>query len=616
VARRAQAPPPAGRPGRSLLVERELIHSLEWLISLRWFAGIVVLLVTPLSAAILQAQMPVAKLAFTGFAILGYNVVLWFSLRRLRRTDPENTVRFERFARLQIALDWITMAVLISLSGGAESPAIIFFLFHIAIASLLLPHDLGLLYVSLAPALVIGVAALEYFGLLPHVAIIQPARYHDPLFVLASLVFFASACYGMAYCCMAIALRLRRRETELGSLYDGVRDITSTLEIDTVLDRIVEATARVLCCRAAAIRLIDPARAQVEFAASFGLSEAYRDEVPAEFARSRLDQDTLREGMVHVLDVEKDPRVWRGERVRDEGISSMLSAAIHGRTGAMGVLRAYGAPGHRFSDEDLAYLRAVAAQGAVAIEHAKAYLLLADLDRDKSRFLRMTTHELRSPVRVTESLLMTLADGYAGKLEPEQGELVRRAQRRLASLHALIDDLLDLAAGKAMMVAPHLRVLDLRMVVTEVVERFQAVAQEKHVVLVLESTPDPLDVFCDPADLERIVVNLVSNAVKYTPQGSVTVALSGGAEHVRLSVADTGIGIPLDALPHLFSEFYRASNAKAVEESGTGLGLSIVKLLVDRAGGRITVESREGEGSTFSLEMARADAAGAADSLA
>ncbi len=616
MATRSQAPTPAGRPGRSLLVERELLHSLEWLISLRWFAGVAVLVVTPLAAAILKTQLPVAKLAFTGFAILGYNVVLRFVLRHLRQADPENTVRFQRVAWVQITLDWLAMAVLISLSGGAESPAIIFFLFHIAIASLLLPHDLGLLYVSLAPILVAGVAALEYAGLSPHVAILQPVRCHDPLFVGASLGFFAVACYGMAYCCMAITRRLRRRETELASLYDGVRDIASTLEIDAVLDRIVEAAAHVLRCRAAAIRLIDPARAQVEFAASFGLSEAYRDEVPAEFARSRLDHDTLREGVVHVLDVEKDPRVWRGERVRDEGISSMLSAAIHGRTGAMGVLRAYGAPGHRFSGEDAAYLQALAAQGAVAIEHAKAYRLLADLDRDKSRFLRMTTHELRSPVRVTESLLMTLADGYAGALANEQVELVGRAQRRLASLHALIDDLLDLAAGKALMIVPHQRVLDLRGIVAEAVERFQAVAAEKHIALVFESPDGPLEVFCDPADMERIAVNLISNAVKYTPRGRVTVTLSGEAEHIRLAVADTGIGIPHDALPHLFSEFYRASNAKAVEESGTGLGLSIVKLLVDRADGRITVASHEGEGSTFSLEMPRAARAGTADSPA
>ena len=105
--------------------------------------------------------------------------------------------------------------------------------------------------------------------------------------------------------------------------------------------------------------------------------------------------------------------------------------------------------------------------------------------------------------------------------------------------------------------------------------------------------------FCDPADVERIVVNLISNAVKYTKQGGVTVTLGRDADGVRLEVADTGIGIPAEALPHLFREFYRAGNAKATEESGTGLGLSIIKLLLERYGGRTSVSSEEGRGTTF-----------------
>ena len=102
---------------------------------------------------------------------------------------------------------------------------------------------------SLAPALVGVVALSSTPGCSPHVAIIQPVRYRDPLYVSAVLLFFTAACYVMAYSCMAIAQRLRRRESELGGLYDGVRDVTSTLEITAVLDRIVEAAARVLGCR-------------------------------------------------------------------------------------------------------------------------------------------------------------------------------------------------------------------------------------------------------------------------------------------------------------------------------------------------------------------------------
>jgi signal transduction histidine kinase len=457
--------------------------------------------------------------------------------------------------------------------------------------------------VTLAPVLVGAVALLEYAGVVRHVAIVQPARYREPLYVSAVLGFFTAACYVMAYSCMRIAHRLRRRENELGGLYDGVRDVTSTLDIATVLDRIVEAAARVLTCKAAAIRLIDQNRSLVEFAASWGLSETYRDEVPGEYAKSVLDQDTLREGVVHVRDVERDPRIWHPELVRDERIASMLSVAIKGRTGPMGVLRAYGSPGHEFGAEDIAYLQAVAAHGAVAIENAKAYRLLADLDRDKSKFLRITTHELRSPVRVTESLLMTLGDGFVGTLTPDQTEVLQRAQRRLASLHELIDDLLDLAAGKADMGQVQPRRVDLRHVVSEVVERLRTVAEGKGLRLDLQQPGESLDVYCDPADLDRIVVNLVGNAVKYTARGHVRVSLAMADDRVRLEVADTGIGIPREALPSLFNEFYRAPNAKAAGESGTGLGLAIVKLLVTRYGGDVNVASQEGQGTTMTVTL-------------
>jgi signal transduction histidine kinase len=215
----------------------------------------------------------------------------------------------------------------------------------------------------------------------------------------------------------------------------------------------------------------------------------------------------------------------------------------------------------------------------------------------------MTTHELRSPVRVTESLLMALAGGYVGAVAPEQAEVLGRAQRRLASLHTLIDDLLDLAAGKADMVSIQRREVDLRTAVTDTVERFRPVAGEKHIGLVATCPSEPVTLWWDPADLERVLVNLVSNAVKYTKEGGVTVRLDTDAVTATLSVSDSGIGIPADALPHLFTEFYRAGNAKAVEESGTGLGLSIVKLLVERYGGSITVTSEEGRGTTFAVEI-------------
>jgi two-component system phosphate regulon sensor histidine kinase PhoR len=124
------------------------------------------------------------------------------------------------------------------------------------------------------------------------------------------------------------------------------------------------------------------------------------------------------------------------------------------------------------------------------------------------------------------------------------------------------------------------------------------------VALVLRPCRDELVVRATEEGLDRIFVNLVGNAIKYTPAGGeVTVLPCGSGGEISVAVTDTGIGIPPEALPHLFEEFYRAPNARAAKITGTGLGLAIVKELVDRYGGRIEVESRLGEGSTFTVTL-------------
>jgi signal transduction histidine kinase len=214
--------------------------------------------------------------------------------------------------------------------------------------------------------------------------------------------------------------------------------------------------------------------------------------------------------------------------------------------------------------------------------------------------MSVLTHELRSPARVTSSLLNVLSRGYVGELNDRQADLVNRARRRIQVLETLIDDLLDLAAGKADGPAntEHTSVL-LGELITRVVARYEPLAGEKGLSMQVSGLDDGLMVCGDQAELDRILNNLVSNAVKYTQTGSVEVRAERIDGWIRITVADTGIGIPADALPRLFQEFFRASNAKASGETGTGLGLAIVKDSVERYGGRIDVESVEGKGTTI-----------------
>jgi signal transduction histidine kinase len=592
------------------LAEQELIGSLAWLIRLRWLAGAGLLLGTWLAAGVLRVPVRETALYLLGIGALVYNALLLLGLRWLRAGEGDRSnAAYQWFARLQIGLDWAAMALLVSFTGGIESPALFFFLFHIIIAALLLPHDRGFLYVTLAPLLVGGIALLEYQGLLTHTAVFRPERYDNALYVTWRLVFFTATCYTMAYLAMEISRRLRRREDELAGLYRSVQATTSTLELSEVLDRLAEATTSSLSCRAAAIRLLDKTGSHLELAGAFGLSEAYRDKGPVEVARTGIDQEALSGRTVLVADAAHDGRLRYPDQAAAEGIHTILSTPLVGKTGPIGVLRAYGGAAHRFDEDDAAFLRAIAAQGAVAIENAQAYRLLEELDESKSQFVRIVTHELRSPVQVVTSLLNLLERGYVGELNDKQADLIGRARRRIQYLQALIDDLLDLAAGKADVLASTERgPVALAPVLQEVEGRFQASAREKGLSLNLECPDEALQVWGERHELDRMLNNLVSNAVKYTPRGQVTLRLervpgSNGAGLARITVADTGIGIPKEALPNLFHEFFRAKNAKSVEEAGTGLGLSIVHDLVRRYGGEIDVDSVEGQGTTFTLTL-------------
>ena len=215
------------------------------------------------------------------------------------------------------------------------------------------------------------------------------------------------------------------------------------------------------------------------------------------------------------------------------------------------------------------------------------------------------THELRSPVSVVRSLMRTLLAGYVGELSAPQREMLERVQYRADFLQTLIDDLLDLAAGKADVRAKEPNVpVRLDEAVERVVERFKIPAQEKAITLEWECAcaDGPIKIAATNEGIDRILNNLVSNAIKYTPNGGrVAVKLFARENRATLEIADSGIGIPEDALPHLFEEFYRAPNAKTQVKEGTGLGLAITKDLIVRYGGHISVQSRVGQGTTFTI---------------
>jgi len=307
---------------------------------------------------------------------------------------------------------------------------------------------------------------------------------------------------------------------------------------------------------------------------------------------------------VIVLEAPLDPRFQYPEEIEREGICSVLCCPLMVRDQAIGVIRIYSAACYRYGKEEADFLLTIASEVAAAIANAIAYRKLEDIDRAKSQFVLTVTHELRSPVATVQSLLRVISGGYAGEVSSKQRELIARAERRTVFLQQLIDDLLDLAAGKTehLAEAPHPVVVN--PLVTKVVNQLRSVAEGRSQDLRVYVPHEALSVQATGDGIERILVNLVGNAVKYTPQGGrIEVTLDRYDRDAVIIVSDTGIGIPEEAIPRLFEEFFRAENAKAIEREGTGLGLSIVKSLVERYGGRIAVISQAGQGSTFTVHL-------------
>jgi signal transduction histidine kinase len=215
------------------------------------------------------------------------------------------------------------------------------------------------------------------------------------------------------------------------------------------------------------------------------------------------------------------------------------------------------------------------------------------------------THELRSPVSTIRSLLRTIVGGYLGALTDAQRDTMERVLHRADFLQMLIDDLLDLAAGKSDSLMREARVaVRLEPLIEQVVKRLKIDAEEKRIELTCLSVchAEGATILATAEGMERILGNLVSNAIKYTPDGGrVFVALNCADGFARIDVSDSGIGIPEESFPHLFDEFYRAPNAKALVKQGTGLGLAITKDIVTQFGGQITVRSQVKAGTTFTV---------------
>jgi signal transduction histidine kinase/CheY-like chemotaxis protein len=410
------------------------------------------------------------------------------------------------------------------------------------------------------------------------------------------------------------------REGEATALFEATRELAATIDLDQILNVVTASAVRALGCDAAAIYRFDRVRGELRLASGQNSALTAREPAVQRPGEGVVGRAYLEGGPVWSQDSRRDLRALDpgAAGASDGGDTSRAQLAVPITPGAevFGVLVAYHAAPHRYSERELQLVRSLAAQTAVAVDKALLYQGMMEARNvaeaaaaAKSDFLAMMSHEVRTPM-----------NGILGMTELLLGTPLAETQRRFAetvyssgrSLLAVLNDILDFSKIEAGKLDLDELDFDPHRVVEDVVELFAERAHGKGLELLCDIDGGvPTWLRGDPGRLRQVLTNLVGNAVKFTEKGEVVVRVeadpAGGdgepARRLHCAVRDTGVGISVEGQRRLFEPFVQADSSMVRRYGGTGLGLAISRRLVDMMGGSITLDSHPGRGSTFAFNV-------------
>ena len=374
------------------------------------------------------------------------------------------------------------------------------------------------------------------------------------------------------------------------------RDLASTLDLDTLLDDIVHASADITHAEAASILLYDDTARQLYFQVATNIDEPTMRGLIVPLDKSIAGWIVTNRKSVRIDDAHKDERHFSDvEQTIGYETKSLLGIPLITKNKVVGVLEVLNKKRGRFTDPDESMLTVLGAQAAVAIENARLF--------QQSDLIAQFVHELRTPLASLSTATYLLLRPEMSREQRDQ--IVNNIHSETLRLNSLASSFLDLArleSGRVQFRKTRFSVADL---IYESSDVMTSKAQETSIQIRVEVPGDMPLMEADRDKIKQVLLNLLSNAIKYNrPNGSVIVTANFSETEESITIQDTGLGIPEEAIPHLFEKFYRVREHEG-KVTGTGLGLSISKQIIQGHNGRIEVKSKMGVGTSFTIHLPR-----------
>ena len=414
---------------------------------------------------------------------------------------------------------------------------------------------------------------------------------------------------------------LMRSVSELQVLNEVAQAVSSSLDLETVLGTVIARAVRLAEADSGTLYQLDEAEGVFGPRANFGVSdemiEALRG-LHITLGDGPVGACAAERAPVQVTDVETSSRIGI---VWGHGIRSVIAVPLLREEHVTGALVIRRKVAGEFAPSTVRLLQTLASQSVLAIENARLFKesqakseQLAEASKLKSQFLANMSHELRTPLNAVIGLTEMLLEDARDLKRPEEAEPLERILRAAHHLLELINDILDLSKIEAGRMDLHVESFPIGPLVDDVIATIRPVATKNANEIIVHCAPDIGDMHADQTRIRQALLNLVSNANKFTERGRVTVDVARvtdrGRAEVTMTVADTGIGMSPEQVGRLFQEFVQADPSTTRKYGGTGLGLAISRRFCQMMGGDIAVQSELGRGSTFTMRLpARIEAA-------